>query len=305
MTKYLVFGGAGFLGSHLVDKLLENTSNKVVVYDNLYRGTLKNLAHHCYNSNLEFVHGDIRDYNKITEYIRGSSIVYHLAAQSNVVGSTLDSAYTEETNILGTANIAMACKNFGVSQLIFTSSREVYGNNIGAKEHDELNPSNLYGHTKFKGECIIRDFLNNTDVVCKTLRLSNVYGSRDFGRVIPLWIKEFKKDNGKITIYGGKQIIDFVHVSIVVKAFLKASETNLLGQTINIGSGKGTTLQELHDKMYLLFGNKSVELEVLPKRDFETQNYVANIDRMKSLLGIYPNEDPLHGLEKMIKGDKV
>src|SRR6266849_334446 len=130
LGKIVVTGGAGFIGSHLVDRLLESDTD-VVVFDSLARGRLENLAHHYSDPRFQFIHGDVRDEQAVRETLRGARVVYHLAAQPSVVGAVKNARLTFETNVMGTFNVLRAATDHGVERVLFASSRQVYGEPIG------------------------------------------------------------------------------------------------------------------------------------------------------------------------------
>lgn len=293
--RYFITGGLGFIGSKLAKKLAENKNNEIVIFDNRHRGKLKNI----YDLNVIVHNFDVRDVGALQYCMRDCDIVFHLAAQSNVVGSENYHQYTFGTNVNGTWNVLNTAKAMGIKKVIFTSSREVYGDPFifPVEEHSILHGKNLYGKTKVMGEEICDYFSKDMEV--NVVRLSNVYGSGDFDRVIPNFIDKLKV-NEPLEIYGGSQIIDFVHVNTVIKALIKSSEMPQFEIPINIGSGKGTTVLELANKMCLLSGKES-NLKVFPARSYEVKGYIADITRMKNILGIIPPEDPLWGLSDLMK----
>ncbi|PWB56948.1 MAG: hypothetical protein C3F06_00195 [Candidatus Methanoperedenaceae archaeon] len=290
--KILITGGAGFIGSHLAEALV-NKGNDVIVVDNLSRG-------HCENLNsiidkINFVNGDITDHELIRDLIRSSDTVFHLAALSRVIPSIDDPELCFKSNIEGTEIIARSCARYG-KRLIFSSSREVYGtaNYIPVDEEHPLNPENPYGTSKLAGEKIIESYSKCYHLRYAILRLANVYGDRDFDRVIPIFIKN-SLNNKDLIIYGGQQILDFVYITDVIEAFLKAfvNQENL---KVNIGSGKGTTLLELANMIKYLTKNKG-KITIQDKRTGEVEKFVSKINKSHEIL----NWNPEFSLEEGIK----
>src|SRR5215471_2362503 len=210
IDKVVVTGGAGFIGSHLVDRLLADTQSEVVILDNLHRGRLTNLAQHADSPRLSIIQGDIRDFDIVAQTLRGADVVYHLAAQSTVMGAVDDLDYSFGTNVIGTFNVLKAASRESVQRVVFASSREVYGEPIElpVDEGQPLLAINFYGASKVMGEAYCRAFRRANGLDTVILRLSNAYGPRDYGRVIPLWIEQALRGED-LELYGGKQVLDF------------------------------------------------------------------------------------------------
>ncbi len=299
--KILITGGAGFIGSHLVDRLMEQ-NHRIVVLDNLFRGKKEFIEKWFAHPNFTFLQEDIRDEKQVKKACSGCEIVYHLAAQSNVLGAVSDIRYSFETNVVGTFNVLQAAKETGARRLIFTSSREAYGEAqyLPVDEAHPLNSKNAYGASKLAGEAYCRIFQNSGRLEVAVLRLANVYGLRDFNRVIPIFIKNALKGK-ELTIYGGKQLIDFIEIPVVTEILIRAADNpDILTGPVNVGSGTGVTLYELADRINKLFGSRS-QVSVKPARSSEVVKYTADIKRFKKLFNIVLNKDPLLYLNEMSK----
>ena len=285
--RVLVTGGAGFIGAHLVRALLD-AGDTVVVLDNLRRGDRAKLP-----APVQFVQGDIRDPAMVRDAMRACSRVYHLAAQSNVLGAVSDIAYSFTTNTVGTYNVLVAAHEAGVERVVFSSSREVYGevDRVPVAEDRLLNPKNAYGASKVAGEVYCRAFQNTYGLDVSVVRLANVYGPGDRDRVVPIWLDHARRGEA-LELYGGEQVIDFVPVSLVVQALQAVASRSLGGDPINIGSGAPTTLRTLAARVQALPGS-GVPLQVLPPRSIEVTRFVADITRMRAVLGLEPPSDPL------------
>jgi nucleoside-diphosphate-sugar epimerase len=292
-ARVVVTGGAGFIGSHLVDRLLEDGQTEVVVLDNFSRGRRANLAQHDGNPQLRVVEGDVRDADLVDRVLRGAEIVYHLAAQATVMGAVRDPAYTFSTNVVGTFNVLTAAARCCVASVAFASSREVYGEPIElpVDEDSPLMPINSYGASKAAGEAYCRAVRRELGLRTVILRLANVYGPRDIGRVIPTWVEQASAGEN-LVVYGGKQVVDFVWIGHTVEALLRAAEgTGPLPPT-NVGSGTGTRIVDLARRIARL-SDRPGRVEVGPARPMEVTRYVANVERMRQLLKIEPPLDPL------------
>jgi UDP-glucose 4-epimerase len=293
--RVLVTGGAGFLGSHLVDALVA-AGDDVVVLDNLYRGSLENIDRHLRTGAVRFTPGDVRDYPVVLEAAAGADLVYHLAAQSNVIGAIRDTYYSFTTNVGGTYNVLKAATSTGVRRLVFSSSREVYGEaeSIPVPESARLTAKNTYGASKIAGEAYCQVWEDTMGLECQILRFANVYGSHDSDRVIPIWAERASRAES-LELYGGDQIIDFVSVKKAVEGLLAAADCELTGP-INIGSGTGVTLQQVAHRI-LAATHSPAKIEILPARKVEVVRFVADVRRMRNVLSVCPDVDPLVDLD--------
>lgn len=296
MTKALITGGAGFIGSHLVARLARRGYD-IVVLDNLKRGSVEAIAPHLGSSAVTFVEGDIRDRAAVIGAAIGCDLIFHLAAQSNVMGALDDPDYSFTTNAYGTYNVLTCAVELGVRRVVFTSSREVYGEPqyTPVDEDHPLGAKNPYGASKVAGEAYCRTFANCHDLDVAIVRLANVYGDGDSGRVIPLWLTEALSGRD-LRVYGGNQVLDFVWIDIVVDALVHAAEHGLAAPT-NIGSGVGTSILELGQRIIEIAASNA-HLNREPARGAEVTCFVADVARMRSL-GIEPEADPLAHLVAM------
>jgi UDP-glucose 4-epimerase len=243
-VKATVIGGAGFIGSHIVDALVDRGA-EVTVLDNLCRGT-----HH--HAGASFVHGDILHPDVVRAAVEGADVVFHLAALWLLHCDQFpDAAFN--VNIGGTYNVARACKEAGVGRVVYSSSASVYGNarDVPINEDHPLDNCSFYGATKIAGEQIMRAVLPNNSV---SLRYMNVYGERQddkgaYVAVLMRWLRQL--DAGEpIEIHGdGSQVYDFVHVSDVARANLAAALTSEAVGEYNVGTGVGTSLKALAHKL--------------------------------------------------------
>ena len=294
--KVIVTGGAGFIGSHLVDRLVEESPGEIVVLDNFHRGRRANLAHHDSCPAVRLVEVDIRNAEAVQAACTGADTIYHLAAQSNVMGAVSDLSYSFATNVAGTVNVLEAARATGARRVVFTSSREVYGEvaQLPVREDAPLNAKNSYGASKAAGELYARVFQNTYGVETAILRLANVYGARDYDRVIPLWL-DAAAAGRELIVYGGQQVIDFVHVDLVVEALLRAARSEAVGQPINIGSGQGTPILQLAEQIMALPGVRT-RLDLRSARSVEVARFTADVTLMRDRLKLSPAADPLYGL---------
>ena len=293
--KTAVTGGAGFIGSHLVDALVDR-GDGVVVIDNLRRGRVKHIQRQVDSGAVVFVEGDIRDRGALRGALTGADVVYHLAAQSNVMGAMEDIDYSFSANVQGTLEVLKAAEAEGVPRVVFASSREVYGEQdvMPVTENASLNAKNLYGASKLAGEAYCRAWERTAGMACSVLRLANVYGPRDSDRVIPLWLDNARRGEDLI-IYGGTQVLDFVWIGTAVECLLAAATVKLDGP-VNVGSGQGTSLGELARVVIDVTGSSSVVC-IEPARKVEVTKFIAATERMRAALGVSAPAHPLQRLD--------
>lgn len=285
--RVLVTGGAGFIGSHLV-RALANRGDDVVALDNLRRACQVAVP-----PGARLIEGDIRDRGVVRKAMEGCERVYHLAAQSNVMGAVADMDYSFTTNVVGTYHVLSCAVDLGVSRVVFTSSREVYGEvqHLPVPEDHPTSPKNAYGASKAAGEAYCRVFQGTYGLEINVLRLANVYGPGDRDRVIPIWLRRAAHGES-IEIFGGDQVIDFVPIALGIDALLRAGDRSLDGAPINVGSGIGTSLKDLAVRIRGL-AETPIDVCLLPARSVEVTRFVANVGRMRTILGLEPPADPL------------
>jgi UDP-glucose 4-epimerase len=300
--RILVTGGAGFIGSHLVERLARDNAGSVVVLDNLRRGRKENLD--PFLDRITFIEGDIRERNVLLEAMRGCELVYHLAAQSNVIGAVQDLEYSFTSNVDGTFNVLQAARLVGVKRVVFTSSREVYGDpqHLPVAETAPLQPKNAYGASKVAGELYCR-VIGEQGPETVILRLANVYGTRDRDRVIPIFVENALRAE-TITMYGGKQMLDFVWIDVVVDALWKVGFGDLIREPVNIGSGKGTVIGDLARRVVEVTKAPS-RIHADPPREIEVSRFVADTTRARQIFGLEPPQDPLSHLADVVEWMKA
>lgn len=295
MGSVLITGGAGFIGSHLTERLIAE-SHQITVVDNLSRGNLRNLS--AILNEINFIKGNITDYNLMSKLVKNSDITFHLASLSRVIPSIENPTLCFESNVHGTEIVARLCSKYN-KKLVFSSSREVYGTalNIPVDEDQLLNPENPYGASKVWGEKVIDVYSRCYGLNYNILRLTNVYGERDFERVIPIFIEKALK-NEELIVYGGQQLLDFVHVNDVIEAFLHTFAFNEKA-IFNIGSGEGITVIGLI-KLIDEITNGKHKIVLREKRKGEVERFVANINKAKKLLDWVPKTELKEGVSCLL-----
>jgi UDP-glucose 4-epimerase len=299
LDKVVVTGGAGFIGSHLVDRLLEDGAHRVIVLDNLQRGRREHLASLGEDSRLTLVVGDVRDYDTVRELLRGASLVFHLAA----IGATdpADSGAPEALagNVLGTIQVLRAASMHGVRRVVFTSSHEVYGEPIGLPV-DEGNPLlsvSVEGAAKVACEALCRAFRKQLGLDVAILRLATVYGQRDPDSPISHWIHT--AEAGEELEIHAEEVVDLVWVGQVVEALVRAGNLGGPLPPINVASGTGTPLLSMARRIARIARNSS-RITMLPRGSSQDRQFIASIDRMREILKVEPLTDPLLHLEELV-----
>jgi UDP-glucose 4-epimerase len=249
---------------------------------------------------VEFIQADICDRSVVERAVRGVDLVYHLAAQSNVLGAVADIDYSFRANVVGTFEVLRAAAAAGAKRLVFSSSREVYGDpqTLPVPESAPICPKNAYGASKVAGEMYCRAFSSRAFEPI-ILRLANVYGTRDFDRVIPIFVNQALRGL-PLTLYGGKQILDFVWIDTVVESLVRAGCGDVPSGPMNIGSGKPTDLITLA-KRVLVTANSRSELRIAPAREIEVSRFVADTSLMRHVFAMEATEDPLDRLATVIE----
>ena len=296
--KSLVTGGAGFIGSNLVDKLVQ-LGHKVTVLDNLSTGRLSNLDK--VKNKIEFINIDISSCaeESLNKCFKNIDCVFHLAAQSRIQPSIINPNKTIKINYHGTENILKASKKYKVIKLIYSSSSSVYGikNKLPHKEDMGKDCLNPYAISKSNSEDMCIKYFKKYGLNCVILRYFNVYGERqptkgNYAPIVGRFLK-LKKEQKDLTIVGdGKQKRDYTHVKDVVKANLLAAKIDCFGGEIfNIGSGKNYSVLDLAK----MINHKYI---FIPKRDGEVDATLADINKAKDKLNWFPNID----IKEWLKG---
>jgi UDP-glucose 4-epimerase len=294
----LITGGAGFIGSHVVDELVRRGHDEILVFDNFLRGRRRHLQDHLQNPALTVIEGDIRDEEALAAACIDVDVLLHLAARSNVIGSEQHLKEACEINVTGTVNVLNTALKSGVRRLVFTSSREVYGDpqRLPVREDAPLAPKNVYGASKLAGE-VYCDVFRRRGLDIRILRLGNVYGPRDSERVIPLWMEKARLGLA-LAVFGGRQILDLIWIDYVVQALLEAACIPALDGPVNVASGRGVPILELAERIIHVTGSSS-RIEFLAPREQEVVGFTADITNMRKRLRIDPPAEPLAYLELM------
>ena len=296
--KVIVTGGAGFIGSHLVDKLV-NQKYDVLVIDNLVNGQIKNLSKSY--KKIKFIKADIRNFKKIEKYFKGVAIVFHLAALADIVPSIKEPESYYSTNVTGTLNVLMLCKKYQVKKIIYSASASCYGisKEIPTSESSKLSPEYPYALTKKLGEDLIIHWGKVYKLNYTSLRLFNVYGPRSrttgaYGAMFGVFLAQ-KISNKPFTVVGnGSQKRDFTFVKDIVEVMVKCLKKKQSNNEIfNVGTGVPISVNEITK----LLGGKKI---YIPKRPGEPNTTVANIKKIKKNLNWKPKINITNGVNILL-----
>ena len=295
--KFVITGGAGFIGSHIAKHLVEK-NHDVVVVDNLSRGRLENLSK--IKEQIEFKKMDILDFDSLKDVISNSDGIFHQAALTSVPESFLQKEKYYNVNVKGTENIFKLSKEFE-KKVVYASSSSIYGNTtiIPIQENFERNPINPYGVTKLDDEKLAEKY-HNLGVSIIGLRYFNVYGvgqTNDYAGVITKFINQINLNQSPIIFGDGSQTRDFISVEDVAKANLLSMESNTDFSFLNIGTGISTSIKTLAEVMIELSG-KTLEISYddLPLGDVKES--LADTSLAKKLINWNYNTFLKNGLKK-------
>ena len=304
MAHYLVTGGAGFIGSHLVEELVRR-GERVRVVDNLVTGHRENLA--AVGGNIEFLEGDLADAEVATAAVAGVDYVLHQAAIPSVPRSVAEPVFCHRANVDATLNILVSARDAGVKRLIFAGSSSVYGNIavLPTREDLPLDPLTPYALQKLMGEQYLGLFTRLYGLETVTTRYFNVFGPRQdpsspYSGVISIFIKALL-DGRPPTIFGdGGQTRDFTYVANVVDGVLKACHVpGIAGQVVNVATGGRVSLNDLFRTLRSLTGADVVPAYG-PARTGDVRHSQADIGRARTMLGYSPTVSFEDGLARTL-----
>jgi UDP-glucose 4-epimerase len=304
--RTLVTGGAGFIGSHLVDRLVD-TGHGVIVLDNFSTGRTRNLSHSLRHKKLQIVRADIRKIpRQLVRRLGRVDAVCHFAAATSVQQSVNDPVFTTEVNVVGTLNVLEAAKALGAERVVFASSAAVYGapKAFPISETSSLRPISPYGASKAASEHYLAAFEANHGVEAISLRLFNVYGPRQttgqYAGVISIFARRSLKGE-PVQIYGdGSQSRDFIFVSDVVDAMVSGLEKNFKSRVFNIASGQETTILQLAKNVREISRTGS-RIEFHPPRTGDIIRSVADVSRARKELGFAAKTTMMDGLSATVE----
>jgi len=314
-SKVLVTGGAGFIGSNIIEKLLKQ-NNTIICLDNLSTGKLKNIEKYLSLDNFTFLDEDIRDINVCQKACNGIDIVLHQAALGSVPRSINDPVTTNSVNITGFLNILTAARDNKVKRFVYAASSSTYGDSINLPKTEDIigNPLSPYAVTKYVNELYAKVFSDLYEIETIGLRYFNVFGKNQdpdgaYAAVFPKFIKSFINHEAPIIHGDGTQSRDFTYIANVIQANeLAATTTNpkALNTIFNVAYGEQNSLNDLTKELInglTKFDSSiaNIKPEYGPVRKGDIKDSLASIEKAQNLLGYAPQYDVHKGLKEAIK----
>jgi UDP-glucose 4-epimerase len=302
--KYIVTGGAGFIGSHIAGELAL-AGHDVVIVDNLFSGKMENITPFLTQENVRFVQGSITDLPLLKTSFEGADGIFHEGAIASVPRSIANPVATNEANVTGTLNVLVAARDCGVRKVVFASSSSVYGNTPTLPKREDMTPHPLspYAVSKLAGEQYLRVFSEVYGLRTVSLRYFNVFGPRQdptsqYAAVIPNFITRILKHEPPVIYGDGEQTRDFSYVKDVVQANIRAMESDAQG-VFNVAYCQRINLKELAATIMELTGI-TVPLTFDPPRPGDVRDSLADITRAKQAFGYSPEYTVKSGLKETI-----
>jgi UDP-glucose 4-epimerase len=305
MSKVIVTGGAGFIGSHIAQELVKR-GHRVTIIDNLDTGRMSNIELILGNKNIEFVHGSIITLPLLRKLFSGADYIFHQAALPSPPRSIESPKKFHVVNTTGTLNVLLAARDNNVKKIVFASSSAVYGNTHTLPNIEDItpDPQSPYAVTKLTGEyyCKVFKKIYGLNTIC--LRYFNVYGPRQdpgsqYAAVIPLFIHNALAGKSLVIFGNGEQTRDLIFISDVVEANILAAESKATG-IFNIGSGTGVTINHLAQLIINLIGNNNIKVVYQDPRPGDILHSFADITKAESF-GFLPKYNLEGGLREVIK----
>ncbi len=305
-SRVLVLGGAGLVGSHLVDLLIQEPVREIVVYDNFVRGTRNNLKQALQCPRVRVIEGDVTNLAQLREAVEGIDYVFHLAA-SWLHQCVEDPRDCLEVNVIGTYNVVETCQQMGVKKVVYSSSASVYGDaiSIPMTEEHPFNNRTLYGASKIAGEQFFRAFNEMYGLNYVGYRYMNIYGPRmDYrGAYVSVIMKVLDRiDQGlpPIIFGDGSQSYDFVHVKDVARANVLGLKSDATDEFFNIGMGIKTSINELVHMLLEITGS-GLQPEYRPQEQMFVTHRVGSTEKAERMLGFQARIPLEEGLRSVVE----
>jgi len=303
----LVTGGAGFIGSHIVDALIAR-GERVTVLDNLSTGNESNILKYRNDGGIGFIRGDIRCAKDLDVAVAGVDAIIHCAALPSVARSVEDPMLTNSVNVEGTLGLLLQAKKYGVRKFVFSSSSSVYGNTLNLPKRENMAPAprSPYATQKLTGEFYCKNFYSLFGLRTYCLRYFNVYGPRqnpnsEYSAVIPKFISSFMKDEPPMIHGNGKQTRDFTFVSDVVAANLACldhDDENGAGEVYNVCGGHSISIGELTETLGIILGKMNISPVYGESRPGDVKDSLGDWTKASKFIDWRPKVQLKEGLEK-------
>lgn len=294
----IVTGGAGFIGSHLVDKLIK-LKHKVIVLDNLSTGRIENIRHNF--NKIKFVKCDLSKISKWKTYFKKADYVFHLAALADLVPSINNPTKYFNSNVVGTLNVLKLSKYYKIKKLVYAASSSCYGipKTYPTDENENIDTRHPYALTKRMGEELVLHWSKVYKVKSISLRFFNVYGTRsrtssNYGAMFGVFLSQKIKQKPYTVVKDGNQLRDFLYVSDVVDVIVKAAKSKISGEIFNVGSGRPVSILDI---VNLLKG----KYIFIPKRPGEPDITHADIKKIKKYLRWTPKTSIKKGVNMLLQ----
>ena len=306
--KFLITGGAGFIGSHLCDKYTKE-GHTVLCLDNFISGNLMNVRHLLDYRNFKLIKGDIRDLDLLERIIRDIDVVFHLAAQIHVDRSYIEPRLTYDINVTGTQNILEAARMHDAKKLIYASTSEVYGSAqyVPIDESHPLAAVHPYGASKIAADRLCYAYANTYGIDIFIMRFFNIFGPRQrdigYGGVISIFTRRVLSNMPPIIYGDGQQTRDYTYIEDAIRAYdLVLNHNDPIVEPINFGRGEEVSILDLANKIINLCGRKSnIEPVHVEPRIGEVGRLISDATKAKSLLGWEPKVSLEEGLTKFVQ----
>jgi UDP-N-acetylglucosamine/UDP-N-acetyl-alpha-D-glucosaminouronate 4-epimerase len=303
-ARYLVTGGAGFIGSHIAEALLD-AGESVCIFDNLATGRETNLA--ALKGRARFIRGDLRDLASVRAAVQGVEVIFHQGALASVPRSIADPIGSLETNVNGTQNVLLAARDYGVRRVVYASSSSVYGNTSMLPKREDMpaHPMSPYAVQKLTGELLCGVFTRIYGLETVALRYFNVFGPRqdpasEYAAVIPRFLTALIEKRRPVVFGEGEQTRDFTYIVNVVQAnLLAASSSDAVGYSMNIGCGEQVSLNTVLRLTGELLGT-AVDADYREPRPGDVRDSCADISLAQRLLGYKPSVSFHEGLARTL-----
>lgn len=303
--KVLITGGAGFIGSHLVDTLA--IANDVTVLDNLSSGNRINIQHHLERDTIRFIEADVRDLDQIRDLVKQNQVVFHLAVQGLRL-SLFEPQLVHQVNATGTLNMCMAASEAKLDRFVYVSSSEVYGTakSVPMSEDHPLEPTTPYGASKLAGEAYARSYYLTFGLPVVVVRPFNTYGPREhlegvYGEVIPRFVLRVMNHLPPLIFGDGQQTRDFTEVTDIVRGLILAAESEtLIGETVNIAAGQEVSINEIAQIVIETLQDDGILPLHMEPRPGDVRRHYADISKARRYLDFEPAISIARGIHNYV-----